>query len=75
MKSVCNVTFQVRIQDFAKWSPKRPKVTNVGKQSYGNEMSYLWLGSQAGAVSLLIFNAQICFLNHSRDSFPDIFDI
>ena len=40
----------------------RPKVSDVAKYSCISETSYLWL-------RFLVFNAQICILTHSRDTF------
>ena len=70
----------MRIQDLVKGGPQllRPKVADVGKQSCASEASNLWLGSRAHLRALeafWVFNAQICNLTHSRDSFSLIFDI
>ena len=71
---------QVRIQDLVKGGPQllRPKVADVVKQSHASEASNLQLGSRALKRALEafgVFNAQICILTHSRDSFSLIFDI
>ena len=72
---------QVRIQDLVKGGPQllRPKVADVVKRSCESEASNLWPGSRAlklkGPGSFWVFNAQICILTHSRDSFSLIFDI
>ena len=47
----------------------RPKVADIAKQSRASEASILWAGS------FWVFDAQICILTHSRDSFSLIFDI
>ena len=50
----------------------RPKVADIAKRSRVSEASILRLGSRA---RLRVFDAQICILTHSRDSFSLIFDI
>ena len=71
---------QVRIQDLVKGGPQvlRPKVADVAKRSRASEASNLRPGSRARLRALeafRFFNAQICILPHSRDSFSLIFDI
>ena len=56
----------------------RPKVADAAKCSRTNEASNFVAGVQgpsAGPGSFWVFNAQICILPHSRDSFSLIFDI
>ena len=56
----------------------RAKVADVAKRSHAREASNLQPGSQGplkGPGSFWVFNAQICILPHSRDSFSLIFDI
>ena len=56
----------------------RPKVADIAKRSHVSEASNLRPGSRAhlkGPGSFWVFNAQICILPHSRDSFSLIFDI
>ena len=56
----------------------RPKVADVVNQSCASKMSNLRPGSRARLRALeafWVFNAQICILPHSRDSFSLIFDI
>ena len=71
---------QVRIQDLVKGGAQllRPKVADVAKRSRASEVSNLRPGSRARLRALEafgFFNAQICILTHSRDSFSLIFDI
>ena len=70
----------MRIQDLVKGGPQvlRLKVADVAKRSRASEVSNLRPGSRArlkGPGSFWVFNAQICILPHSRDSFSLIFDI
>ena len=56
----------------------RPKVADVAKLSHSSEASNLRPGVQGllkGPGSFWVFNAQICILPISRDSFSLIFDI
>ena len=56
----------------------RPKVADVVKRSRVSKMSNFAAGVQGplkGPGSFWVFNAQICILPHSRDSFSLIFDI
>ena len=51
----------------------RPKVADVAEWSHASKVS--GQGLLKGSGSFWIFNAQICILPHSRDSFSLIFDI
>ena len=71
---------QVQIQDLVKGGPQvlRPKVADVVKRSRASKASNFVAGVQGplkGPGSFWVFNAQICILPHSRDSFSLIFDI
>ena len=69
----------MRIQDLVKWGPQlvRLKVADVAKWSdERSEQSAAGVqGPLKGPGSFWVFNAQICILTHSRDSFSLIFDI
>ena len=55
--------------------PPRPKVADVAKRSRASEASPEQAGVQGplkGPGSFWVFNAQICILLHSRDSFSFI---
>ena len=68
------------MQHLVKGGPQlqRPKVADVAKRSRAREASNMRPGSRACLRALEafgFFNAQICILTHSRDSFSLIFDI
>ena len=70
----------MQIQDLVKGGPQllRPKVADIAKRSCASEASILRPGFQGplkGPGSFWVFDAQICILTHSRDSFSLIFDI
>ena len=72
--------FRCRSRIWSRGGPQllRPKVADVVKRSRASEVSNLQLGVQGplkGPGSFWVFNAQICILTHSRDSFSLIFDI
>ena len=66
---------QVWIQDLINGGPKilRPKVAELYKWSKQSTPGVQ--GPLKGPGSIWVFNAQICILTHSRDSFSLIFDI
>ena len=71
---------QVRIQDLVKGGAPASEMEScrcneAESREWSEQPAAGVQGSLKGPGSFWVFNAQICILIHSRDSFPLIFDI
>ena len=67
---------QVRIQDLVKGGAPASEAKNCRRSEAVCEQSVAGVqGPLKGPGSFWVFNAQICILTHSRDSFSLMFDI
>ena len=72
-----HIAFQVRIQDLVKGGAP-PSEAESCRRSKAERSKHSAAGVQGplkGPGSFWVFDAQICILTHSRDSFSLIFDI
>ena len=78
--SECTHAMQVRIQDLVKGGPPASEAeicqrSEAESRERSEQSAARVQGTLKGPGSFWVFNAQICILTHSRDSFSLIFDI